>query len=274
MHRIDKTRLLAFRNYLLDWYQTYGRHDLPWRQTNDPYRIMVSEMMLQQTQVPRVIPKYHAFLDQFPDIHSLAESELRDVITQWQGLGYNRRAKYLHTAARQVVDRFDGTMPHDEKQLLNLYGIGPYTASAIQAFAFDKPVIVVETNVRSVLIHHFFPGETEIGDSELRPLLATALPEDNARKWYSALMDYGTVLKSEIGNTNRRSSSYQKQSRFEGSKRQVRGSVLRELTNRDEGLSYDDLERSVDGDLAYLESVLQDLRAEEMITLEDSRYRL
>ncbi len=275
MSDIDSARLYAFRDYLLRWYESYGRHDLPWRHTDDPYRILVSEMMLQQTQVPRVIPKYHAFLERFPDVATLAASELPAVIALWQGLGYNRRAKFLHTAAQQIVERHDGCLPQSEEELLELYGIGPYTASAIQTFAFNIPVMVIETNVRTVFIHHFFPETTEVPDHELEPLIAAVVPEDAARTWYSALMDYGTVIKSEIGNVSQRSGMYQKQSPFEGSKRQVRGSVLRILSSarpaQDKSrFTYDELEQHIDGDVAYLAAVLRDLTAEEMITLHDT----
>lgn len=219
-----------FQKHIQRFFAEYGRHDLPWRQNYDPYRILVSEIMLQQTQVDRVIPKFLSFLDQFPNFQSLATAPVSEVIRAWQGLGYNRRGLNLQRAAQHVVRDFNGHLPKSEEDLLNLPGIGPYTAAAIRAFAFNQPSIVIETNIRTVFIYHFFPTQDQVADQELLPLLELTLDRENPRQWYSALMDYGTYLKQVLPNPTRKSKLYSKQSKLEGSNRQVRGLILKALT--------------------------------------------
>lgn len=225
-----------FQHTVWRYYDKHARHDLPWRRPEtdgsfDPYKIMVSELMLQQTQVGRVIPKYQAFLERFPCVVALAAAPLGDVLRVWNGLGYNRRAKFLRQAAGQLMRDYDGRFPDDEAELTKLAGIGHATANAILTYAFDKPAVFVETNIRTVFIHHFFSDRTDISDKDLLELAKATLPDEHYREWYWALMDYGTHLKKTIGNLNYRSKSYAKQSKFEGSLRQVRGQVLRALGN-------------------------------------------
>ncbi|MCU0678278.1 MAG: A/G-specific adenine glycosylase [Candidatus Pacebacteria bacterium] len=219
-----------FLNTIWSFYESKGRHDLPWRLTVDPYQILVSEIMLQQTQVDRVIPKYQAFLKRFPTIAELAAAPLADVLIIWQGLGYNRRAKMLHECAKAVQQDYGGTLPHDETKLRALPGIGPYTARAILAFAFDIALPLIETNVRTVYIHHFFPDATDITDTELWPHIEATLSHEKPRDWYYALMDYGSYLKRTVGNNVSKSKQYTKQSTFKGSDRQIRGAIIRLLT--------------------------------------------
>ncbi len=202
---------------------------MPWRDTRDPYRILVSEVMLQQTQVDRVRAKYQEFLAAFPDIAALASAPLDRVLALWQGLGYNRRAMALHRSAGVIQREHRGLVPDDPEALVALPGIGAATAAAIRAFAFDAPVAFVETNIRRVFLHEFFPGRTAVADSELLPLVAAALDRRRPREWYYALMDYGADLARRVPNPNRRSSGYTRQSRFEGSDRQARGAILRAL---------------------------------------------
>ena len=223
-------------------YAIAGRHhrDLPWRRTADPYRVLVSEIMLQQTQVDRVVPKYEAFLNRFPDPFALAATEFADVLTIWQGLGYNRRALALKRAAEQIVTRFDGVVPAARAGLESLPGIGPYTAGAILAFAHDAPEIFIETNIRSVYIHHFLHDRTDVHDRELLPLVAATLDRSRPRAWYTALMDYGVVLKREHPNPSRKSAHHLRQSPFEGSNRQLRSALLKALLARP-GLSAEQL---------------------------------
>lgn len=211
------------------YYQSYGRHDLPWRKTKDPYRILVSEMMLQQTQVERVLPKYKAFLKEFPSARRLAAAPLGDVLRAWQGLGYNRRAKFLWQAAQYVTNELKGKWPTDEPSLRGLPGVGPYTAGAVMAFAYNEPVVLIETNVRQVFLYHFFKNETEVHDADVLKLVAQTLPKNNVREWYWALMDYGVCLKQVHGNINHKSRHYVKQSKFQGSDRQIRGAIIRAL---------------------------------------------
>jgi A/G-specific adenine glycosylase len=221
-----------FRKTVLEHYRAHGRSGLPWRRTRDPYRILVSELMLQQTQVPRVIDKYEAFLKRFPDAASLARAPLREVLKAWSGLGYNRRAVHLREAARIIVSRFGGEVPRDEDGLRALPGVGPATAAAVMSYAFNEPRAFIETNVRAVYIHHFFPGRRGVSDAEILPLVERTLDERNPRRWFWALMDYGTALKKEHANPSRRSASHARQGRFEGSDRQARGLIVRALTER------------------------------------------
>ena len=221
-----------FQAFLLDWYEKCGRHDLPWRRDHNPYKILVSELMLQQTQVQRVVPKYEAFIKQYPMVQKLAQASLGDVLRLWQGLGYNRRAKFLLQCAQTVVDEYDGVFPTDYVVLLGLPGIGPYTAAAICAFAYNQPVELIETNVRQVYIHHFFKLQVEVTDREILEQVRRTVPEGQSRQWYAALMDYGTHLKSLHGNNTGVVKGYTKQSKFKGSNREVRGAILRALTTQ------------------------------------------
>jgi A/G-specific adenine glycosylase len=233
---------MKFRALVWRYYRAHGRHELPWRHTHDAYRILVSEVMLQQTQVERVIPFYEKFIKKFPTARKLAQASLSEVLKSWQGLGYNRRAKMLHAAAKEFAPRKISTV----SELETLPGVGPYTARAVAAFAFNKGVIFVETNIRTAVIHHFFPkrGESRVGraaesrfspkrkkvrDEEIEKILIQALPKGRAREWYSALMDYGAHLKRSGISHNARSKKYVKQSKFVGSLREARGAILREL---------------------------------------------
>jgi A/G-specific adenine glycosylase len=218
----------AFRDLIYDYYRSHGRV-LPWRLTQDPYCILVSEIMLQQTQVDRVLGKYGPFIETFPDFPSLAVAPVESVLRNWQGLGYNRRALALKKTAVRVVDEFQGRLPDDPGVLVTLSGIGTATASSIAAFAFNMPVVFIETNIRTVFIHFFFEGQEFVTDSEILPLVEESLDADNPKDWYYALMDYGSMLKKAGDRGHRRSGSYRKQSTFYGSDRQVRGAILRLL---------------------------------------------
>lgn len=219
--------IAAFNKKLWTYYEKHKRDGLPWRHTTDPYKIMVSEIMLQQTQVQRVIPKYQAFLKQFPTIKKLAHAGLRDVLAVWLGLGYNRRARFLHLAAKTVVVNNKGIMPNTQEELVSLPGIGINTAGAIMVYAHNAPVLFIETNVRSVFLHEFFPNADHVTDAELLPFIEKAINKENPREWYWALMDYGTYLKQQNPNLGRRSKHYSKQSTFKGSDRQLRGKILK-----------------------------------------------
>jgi len=202
---------------------------LPWRKTSNPYRVLVSEIMLQQTQVERVIDRYPTFLAAFPDFRMLAKAPVKKLLTVWQGLGYNRRALALKALAQKVVHEHGGKLPSDPAALLALPGIGKYTAGAVTAFAFNKPVVFMDTNIRRVYIHEFFHDRENIHDNEIIPFLERTMDAGNPGKWYNALMDYGAMLKRKQVNPNRRSAHYAKQSPFENSNRQVRGGILKLL---------------------------------------------
>lgn len=266
-------RLLQFQQYLLRWHAQYGRHGLPWRQSTDPYAILVSELMLQQTQVERVIPKYHAFLAAFPTVEKLAVATLPEVLTLWQGLGYNRRAKYLHKTAQTLIQTYGGAFPQTQQELQTLPGIGKYTAGAVMAFAYNKPVVMIETNIRAVFIHHFFPDQVAVSDTALLPLIEQSLPSRQTRNWYAALMDYGSHIKSVVQNPSRRSRQHVKQSKFTGSVRQVRGEIIRLLLQR-QPQTHDELEVQLEGDVAHFDDALAQLQAEHMIVVENLVVRL
>ena len=236
--------------------------DLPWRRTYDPYAIWISEVMLQQTQVSRVDGRWQRWLERFPTVDALAAAAPSDVLEEWQGLGYNRRALSVHRAA-QAISEAGGVFPQDPKELVKLPGIGPATAAGIRAFAFNLHGVYLETNVRTVFLHELYPQAEGVPDSELVPLVELTCPasvedavdavaagadaavntaaetdetELTPRSWYYALLDYGAYLKKTIPNPSRRSKSHVKQSRFEGSHRQKRAEFLRVLlAHKDEG---------------------------------------
>ena len=226
---LTRDAVRAFQRLIYHYYQEHGR-TFPWRMTHNPYHILVSEIMLQQTQTERVLDKYEQFIDSFPDFSSLAEAPLREILKVWQGLGYNRRAIALKKIAQTVMMRFHCNLPSALEDLMTLPGIGRATASAICTFAFNQPVVFIETNIRRVFIHHFFRNRNSINDTEILPLVEKTLDTSNPRRWYYALMDYGVMVKKESQNPNRKSAHYQKQIPFEGSNRQIRGMILRALT--------------------------------------------
>lgn len=255
-----------FQDTVWRHYHDFGR-DLPWRNTTDPYKILVSEIMLQQTQVSRVIPKYKQFLKQFPDAQTLAAAPLSRVITAWSGLGYNRRAKYVHQAAEHLVSK---NHPWKLEDLIVCPGIGHNTAAAVLTYAYNQPTPFIETNVRTVYIHHFFREDEIVSDKQLLPLVEQTLDRQNPREFMWAVMDYGSYLKSTAGNSTRRSKHYAKQSRFEGSRRQVRGKVLQLLTTG--AVSTDQLAAVITD--KRLPDVLADLAHEGFIHQKSGQYFL
>lgn len=232
-------KITAFRRTVWAHYKKHGRRDLPWRNLRplpagrQAYKILVSEVMLQQTQVERVKPFYTNFLTQFSTVQELAAAPLGEVLKSWQGLGYNRRAKMLHQAAKMVVGKWGGTFPQQVTVLESLPGVGPYTARAVAAFAYNQDVVFVETNIRTAILHNkgmiYHTGAQKVSDAEIAKVLERALPKGRAREWYAALMDYGAHLKQLGVKLNTKSKHYTKQSRFSGSLREARGVILREL---------------------------------------------
>ena len=222
----DVTR---FQEGVEAYYRHAGR-DMPWRADPSPYWVFVSEIMLQQTQVPRVLQRFPQFVARFPTFAALAEAPFSDVLAEWSGLGYNRRARWLHGAAGRIVAEYGGVLPQDPEILRSLPGIGPNTAGSMAAFAYNRPVVFIETNIRRVFLHTFFPRRDDVHDREIFPLIERTLVRERPREWYWALMDYGVALGKGRRNANRRSRHYTRQKPFADSDRQLRGRVLRLLT--------------------------------------------
>ncbi len=262
----------VFRQKIYRYYRQHGR-TLSWRKTRNPYHILVSEVMLQQTQVERVAEKYEEFISAFPDFKTLASAPLRKILQVWQGMGYNRRALYLQKIAQAVSDNYNGKLPRQLDELIKLPGIGKNTASAIAAFAFNKPVAFIETNIRSVFIHFFFCDRDSVRDNEIMPLVEKTIDTENPRKWYYALMDYGVMLKKTHPNPSRKSAHHQKQGRFEGSNRQVRGRIIKVLTenpNISEAAIIKRLGISPEG----VKSNLDQLQKEELIRKKGNKFNV
>ncbi len=240
---LSAARLDAFTETV--WEQ--GRElyrDLPWRNTYDPYAIFLSEVMLQQTQVSRVMGRWEQWLDTFPTIADLAAAPLPPVLELWQGMGYNRRALNLKRCAEEVVATYGGEIPSDKKALLALPGIGPSTSAGVRIFAFQQPDMYLETNVRAVFIHEFFDEHEVVSDKQLIPLVEATCPADErVRDWYYALLDYGAHLKKTMVNPTRKSKHYTRQSKFEGSHRQKRAYLLRRVI--DDALTSEELARDL-----------------------------
>lgn len=243
---------------------------MPWRMPAadgqfDPYKIMVSELMLQQTQVSRVMPKYLAFIEQYPDVQSLAQAPLAAVLKSWSGLGYNRRAQYLHQAARQIGKQ---EFPQTVAELVKLPGVGPNTAAAIMNYAYNQATVFIETNIRTVYLHYYFNDQAEVDDKQLLPLVSETMDHEHPREWFWALMDYGAHLKATIGNLNRNSKHYSKQTKFQGSRRQIRGQIIRVLTDSPQTLAR--LQTVITDE--RLSSVLADLIQEGLIIKTKNMY--
>lgn len=275
---ITSDGIVAFKEAIWHYYNYNGRQ-FPWRQTANPYNIVVSEVMLQQTQTYRVEPKYLAFIQELDSFAALANAEQRDVIRLWQGLGYNRRALGLQKLAC-IVDRdFNGQLPQDPLVLETLPTLGHATARSVAAFAFNTPTTFIETNIRAVFIHTFFGVNcaTAIHDKELVPLIEQTLDTHNSRLWYYALMDYGVMLKKLFKNPSRKSKHHTQQSKFEGSDRQIRGAILKLLTAHTT-LSHQELMlllcQTLNCEQERAERILNSMQQEQFVRAESNYYFL
>lgn len=263
----------AFRERVYAHYRDHGRHDLPWRRTCDPYAILVSEVMLQQTQVSRVAPYYEEWMERFPTPEALVAAPLEAVLRMWQGLGYNRRAVALVRAAGEIVSVYGGSMPREREALLALPGVGPATAAGVLAFAFGEPDLYLETNVRAVFLHEFFADAEGVPDRAILPLLEQTLERDDPRTWYWALLDYGAHLKRVHPNPSRRSRHHVRQSPFEGSHRQLRARLLRAVMELP-GSTSEQLAAGFGEDVDRAEGALAGLVREGFLAEEGGRYRV
>lgn len=239
-----RKKMKKFKKTVWDYY-TKHRRTFPWRENITPYRVVVSEIMLQQTQAPRVVPKFESFMRKFPDFETLAAAPLRDVFAEWQGLGYNRRGLQLKKLAEMVVaEKIQSggkiaDLPRTKEALIELPGIGPNTAGSVLAFAYNIPQAFIETNIRSVFIHFFFKNSRrKVHDKDIIKLVEASLAGKNnknyknPREWYYALMDYGVYLKSTFPNPSRKSRHHVRQSPFKGSNREMRAQILRSIVEK------------------------------------------
>jgi A/G-specific adenine glycosylase len=261
-----------FRAIIYENYDKAGR-TFPWRTHISPWGVMVSEFMLQQTQTDRVVPYWERYMERWPSPEDLAKASMTEVLREWCGLGYNRRGRFLKDCAGMIVKNHGGEVPRKPEALIDLPGIGPYAAGAIACFAYNYPAVFIETNIRAVMLHFFFSERKDVKDREIFPLLKEVLDQENPRKWYWALMDYGAALKKLTVNPNRRSAHYTQQSRFEGSFRQMRGAIVRALVSWGPGNSNELKKRTgiMKGDLY---KVLDALEKESMVAEENGVYRI
>ncbi len=267
--KLTPSQINSFRKKVLGFYKTGGRHDLPFRLTTDPYKIAVSEIMLQQTQVSRVLPKYEAWLKRWPTWQALAKAKQSTVLTAWSGLGYNRRALYLHKMAIAIVEQHNGKLPVEPDTLRKLPGIGPYTANAILIFAFNVDMVTIDTNIRRVLIHELkLPADISKSDLEVTAL--RVLPKGKSRDWHNALMDYSAVkLPRRIPHIPPLS----KQGKFNGSDRQIRGAIVRTLTTVPT-ITRSQLIKRVGGNSDRVSRLLNALLKEGLIQIVGNQVRL
>lgn len=256
--------ILQFRELI--WQKAGGLYrDMPWRDDPSFYRVLVSELMLQQTQVPRVLVKFEEFMHTFPTIDTLANAPLADVLRVWQGLGYNRRAKFLHDAAKYVTQH---GQPRTIDELTKLPGVGRNTAGAIMNYVYEIPTPFIETNIRSVYIKHFFPDEISVSDHDIQNLVVMTLDHEHPREWFWALMDYGSWLKAQGAGSPSFSQHYRKQAPLKGSVREVRGQILKLLSDVVE-LSLDELRVQLQADERF-DVALEGLTRDGLIEYRDT----
>ena len=259
----------AFKKIIWSHYKKY-RREMPWREDITPYRIVVSEIMLQQTQAERVVKKFNSFIKRFPNFKSLAKASLQDVLKEWQGLGYNRRGLNLHRLAQTIK----GKLPETYAELLELPAIGPNTAGSVLAFAYNLPHPFIETNIRTVFIHFFFKNHKgKVHDKKLMPIITKTLDTKNPREWYYALMDYGAYLKKAQTNPSRRSKHHIRQSKFKGSNRELRANILKILLEKPQ--SFESIVKHFsEKSVIVIDKNVKDLQKEGFIVLRKNKYEI
>lgn len=264
--RVRPEEVRSFRRVVYRRFAHAGR-SFPWRPpalrvradgTLDPYAVLISEVMLQQTQVERVVPKFREFMKKFPTVRALARARGGNVLRAWQGLGYNRRAQNLGKAAKAVTARFGSRIPEGERDLASLPGVGPYTAAAVRAFAWNRPALLLETNIRAAILHWFFPRARRVPDAALLPVIEAVQDRRNPRRWYSALMDYGADLKRSVPNPSRQSAHHARQLAFRGSRRELRGTILA-LAARSRSVKVSDVRKALPRPQEEVAACLADL---------------
>lgn len=265
-----------FKKKIIDFYEKEGRHNLPWRKNQSPYAVLVSEIMLQQTQVDRVVPFFEKWMTDFPNWKVLANAKQSLVLKNWKGLGYNSRALRLHKLAKIVDQDFSGKLPNDFTSLQKLPGIGPYTAAAVRNFAFNQWEPLIETNIRRIYIHDFFSDIENISDREIMEKVVEVGFEKSPRIWCAALMDYGSTLPKILKkNPNKKSKHYSRQSKFEGSDRQIRAKILEILlAQKDYKLSKKKILNTLGEESERYKKILIGLEKENFIQKEKNNYVL
>jgi A/G-specific adenine glycosylase len=258
-----------FKKIVWSYYKK-NKRAMPWRDDVSPYSVFISEVMLQQTQVARVLIKYPQFVTRFPNFKSLVDANTPTLLSEWQGMGYNRRVLYLQSAAEIIMTKYKGLLPNDPILLDELPGIGSATSCSIVAFAYNKPVIFIETNIRRVFIHHYFKDKENISDKDILPLVERTVDTKKVREWYWALMDYGAYLGKLIDNPNKKSKHYVKQKKFEGSVREVRGGVLKLLLRK--SYSLNDLKKVYSDERLF--TALEQLEKEGFINNNEGLYSI
>jgi A/G-specific adenine glycosylase len=272
MRNLTIQQIKKFQKEIWNFYKKQGR-SMPWRREKDPYKVLISEIMLQQTQVSRVIPKYLEFVKEFPDFKTLAEAKLSSVLEHWSGLGYNRRALFLQKLAQEVTVRYKGVLPNKKEALIALPGIGKATVGSILAFAFNEAVPFIETNIRRVYIDRFFKNEQKIHDDKIFLLVEKTIDRKNPREWYYALMDYGAMLKVKTKNPNQKSVHYVKQSKFVGSDREIRGILIKYLTEH-ASVSQETFLKKFSFSKERVEKIFERLQEEGMIEKRNKLFRI
>jgi A/G-specific adenine glycosylase len=259
----------AFQDFIYSFYNSKKR-SFPFREDITPYKVVVSEIMLQQTQTNRVAEKFVEFINKFPDFKSLAQASVEELLSTWQGLGYNRRAIALKEIAERILSKFNGEVPKEINALTSLPQIGHNTASSILSFAYNIPTFFIETNVRRVYIYFFFPGKSQIDDKDIMEIVKISVDRENPRDWYYALMDFGTMLKKTHPDLNKRSVHYRKQSKFDGSIRQIRGKILKLLLKK--SLSIKEIIDTINYEEKKIIEILNTLKKEGFIRQERDKF--
>ncbi len=266
MNAVKRNKVKAFQKKVFNWWKK-NKRELPWRKTIDPYYIMVSEIMLQQTQVSRTIEKYNEFIDKFPTIESLAEAETSEVLRYWSGLGYNRRALWLHDAAKQIVEK--GFFPKTPEELVKLKGIGTYTSRSVPIFAFNENLATIDTNIRRVLVAENF-AEEQTTEKELLDIASKLVPRGRSRDWHNALMDYGSI---ELTAAKTGISPSGKQPKYKSSTRYYRGAIVKFFTEKEKATALE-IAKSCEIPIEQLNEILLSLQKDGLIKKDENNYSL
>lgn len=269
--QLSEGKKLEFQKVIWDFYAK-NKREMPWRHTTNGYYVLLSEIMLQQTQVPRVLTKFKEFTSILPDFEALANAQLQTLLGVWQGMGYNRRALYLQKTAQIITEKYNGIVPKSPEILETFPGIGKATAAAIVTYTYNVPTVFIETNIRRIFIHQFFQDAIDIDDKQIFPLVSATVDEKNPRDWYYALMDYGSQLPKQVTNPNRKSKHYIVQSPLEGSDRQIRGLLIKHLLVKPS--TVEDVAISIAKDEGRVKKMLNKLNEEGFVMEEKGIYKI